>query len=590
MTLKNTQYRLLFLIILLSFFQARELFGQKFNEFTFSQLPQDFQLYPRANDNFGTIAIEGVLSSNAYQSFSVRLLRNGIIKSYKKTTLQFSNGVAKFSESIKIPAELAQYGIEIFGIKNTDSTLIVRRNNIVAGDVFYVTGQSNAWIGPIDDLVYQGEWLRSFGAVQLPENYGPYNPADTLWSLATGRARIGPFAAELARLIYESEKIPIAIINSAAGGSNIDWHLKLDGNISALDGGNIMYYKAIKSKTIQRVKSIIYRQGEAEASDVLAPYTWSSKFNSLLQKYKRFFPSAQHVYNPQLTIYEYPNRFASQLREDQRVIASQNNYVRSFATLGTTGLLPDRLHYTNLGYRQTALELFRLISNQLYQRPFPIEIYSPNIQRAYFKSETERNKVYLVFEEGQNLHVSKDTVVTDNRGQRIVAKMAKYFYWDKLNANSFEPYITSIEADKNLIIITFNQNYTGNLISYMPDYHREFQTGINEYGFPGPFIKNGMGMRAFAFSGFPIIVEDKLNLDFTCYPNPGSDMIRIGWDRLATGTLEIFDMFGRAVYRENINKSFSKNIDVSRWSAANYFVQFKSSTGRTYSKRLAILH
>jgi hypothetical protein len=67
-------------------------------------------------------------------------------------------------------------------------------------------------------------------------------------------------------------------------------------------------------------------------------------------------------------------------------------------------------------------------------------------------------------------------------------------------------------------------------------------------------------------------------------------MIRIGWDRLATGTLEIFDMFGRAVYRENINKSFSKNIDVSRWSAANYFVQFKSSTGRTYSKRLAILH
>ena len=563
--------------------------GQKFNAFTFSQLPQDFQLFPRENDNLGTIAIEGSLSSNDFQSYAVRLLRNGVVKTYKKSSLQFSNGTAKLAESLKIPAELAEYGLEIYGFKNADSTLIVRRNNLVAGDVFYVTGQSNAWIGPIDDLVYQGEWCRSFGLVQGSENYGPYNPADTLWSLATGRARIGPFAAELARLIYQSEQIPIAIINSAAGGSGIDWHLQLDGNWAALDGGNIMYYKAVKSKTIQKVRAIIYRQGEAEAADSNVPYTWGNKFNSLLQKYKQFFPSAQFVYNPQLTIYEYPNKNASQLREDQRTI-SQNGYVKSFATVGNVGVLPDRLHYTNVGYRQTANELFRLISNQIYKRPYSVEIQSPNIQKAYFMSEAERNKIHLVFEEGQNMRVSLDTTVVDNQGHQIKAKLAKYFYWDKTNIGSFEPYISSIEALNNEVIITFTQAYAGNTIGYLPDYHRDFLTGTREYTFPGPFIKNSMGMRAFAFSNFPVIVLDKANFDFTCSPNPGADFIRIAWDNQANGLLEVFDMLGKTVYRQRIDKLYATSIDASQWISANYFVQFKSDTGRTYSKRLAILH
>ncbi len=577
--------------LLLGLLSTQFAFGQKFNAFTFSQLPQDYQLFPRENDNQGIIAIEGILNSNEFQSYSVRLLRNGIVKSTKKTLLQFANGTAKVAETLKIPAELAEYGIEIYGYKNADSSLIVRRSNLVAGDVFYVSGQSNAWIGPIDDLVYQGEWCRSFGLVQGSENYGPYNPADTLWSLAVGRARIGPFASELAKLIIDSEKIPVAIINSAAGGSSIDWHLLLDGNMKALDGGNIMYYKALKSKTLSKVRAIVYRQGEAEASDTKSTYAWGEKFNGLLQKYKQFFPSAQFVFNPQVSIYEYPNRFAAQLREDQRALASRNGYVRSFATVGTTGLLPDRLHYTNLGYRQTALELFRLIANQVYKRNYSVEINSPNIQKAYFKSEQERNKLYLRFEEGQNLHVSLDTVVVDSKGNSIKANLARYFYWDKMNANTFEPYILNIEAIKNEIVITFNQNYTGNIVSYLPDYHRDFQTLTREYGFPGPFIKNGLGMRAFAFSGFPVVVEDKLNFDFKCTPNPSSDYLQLTWENSVDGILEIFDMNGKVQYRERLATTLLKTIDTSKWTSANYFIQFKADTGgRIYSKRLVILH
>jgi hypothetical protein len=205
-------------------------------------------------------------------------------------------------------------------------------------------------------------------------------------------------------------------------------------------------------------------------------------------------------------------------------------------------------------------------------------------------SEAERNKIHLVFEEGQNMRVSLDTTVVDNQGHQIKAKLAKYFYWDKTNIGSFEPYISSIEALNNEVIITFTQAYAGNTIGYLPDYHRDFLTGTREYTFPGPFLKNSMGMRAFAFSNFPVIVLDKANFDFTCSPNPGADFIRIAWDNQANGLLEVFDMLGKTVYRQRIEKLYATSIDASQWISANYFVQFKSDTGRTYSKRLAILH
>ena len=97
-------------------------------------------------------------------------------------------------------------------------------------------------------------------------------------------------------------------------------------------------------------------------------------------------------------------------------------------------------------------------------------------------------------------------------------------------------------------------------------------------------------MRAFAFSNFPVVVLDKTNFNFTCSPNPGEDFIRIDWDNQATGTLEVYDMLGKSIYRERVEEVYHTSIDASQWISANYFVQFKSDTGTSYSKRLAILH
>lgn len=581
----------LYLMILVITTQA---WAQQLGDLTFTSLPQDYQLYPRKSNNEGTISIIGKSSKNTLTDVGFFLYRNGALSKLSKQKLTYSGNSAAFSQQFQIKAELASYDVAIYAYTGNDSTQIATRSNIVSGDVYFVTGQSNAWIGEIDQTVYMKEWVRSFGLVQPPNNYGPYNKADTLWSIPNDVStkqinRIGPFAAEMARLIIESENIPVAMLNSAAGGSYIDFHLQLDGKIDGpIDGGNIMYYKAVKSGVINDVKGIIFRQGENESAEKERALLWSGKLNQLLNKYKQYFPSAQYVFAPQLNVFEFTCSEASILRETVRQLHTSNPYVKSFATVGTQGF--DGIHYSTKGYQQTALEQFRLISKYVYKRTYSPQVESPNIKKAYFESDKTKNQLILEFEEGQEMVVTLDTTIIDKQGNRVTRKLAKNLFWDSVNRGSFEPFIKNIEAQSNKVIITFTQDYLGNVISYLPDYNRDFNPGKSEFAFQGPFIKNKLGMRVFAFSGFPVVSLDKLNFDFRLSPNPGTEQVELAWENPADGEFEIYDMAGKLVYYQKLSRTTYLAINTSTWVAANYFISFKSIRGQTFNKRLVIIH
>lgn len=572
---------ILILVLLGSFLAVH---AQKIGDITFNKLPQDFQLVPRESTNLAAVPVTGAVTNPAVTGVSVRVLRNGTLFAYAKPALNAS----KFSATVSIRAELAEYDFEVYALKGADSSLVVKRKAVVAGDVYYVSGQSNAWIGPIDDLVYQGEWVRSFGLVQANANYGPYVLADTLWSLPVGGARIGPWAAEIAKQLYETEKVPMAFISSAAGGSDIDFHLILDGASSGvITGGNIMYYKALKSGTMSKVRGIIFRQGEAEASvEAGIPYQWGNKFLALKDKWKKYFPSVERIFLPQLNIYEFQYDKAALTREDQRKFHSQDPLVRGYATVGTQGF--DRLHYTNSGYRQSATELARIMSKEMYGRVASPQIYSPNIQRAYFNSKSERNKVVLEFEEGQEMVVTKDTAVFDEAGRLQKRSLAQNFFYDELNAKSMGPYITNIEVDGRKVILTFNVQYDRNMISYLPDFHRDFEAKTKIFPFAGPFITNKMGMRAFAFSGFPIVYKDGQFVEYNLFPNPAKDVVNLQWSNFVDGVLDVYSMAGLKIYTQVIEGVKSAQFPVSSWARGNYFVQFTGLDGSRVTKRVAV--
>ena len=568
-------------VLLGSFFAVQ---AQKIGDITFNKLPQDFQLVPRESTNLAPVSVTGAVTNPAVTGVSVRVLRNGALFAYAKPALSAS----KFSTSFSIRAELAQYDVEVYAFKGVDSSLVVRRKSVVAGDVYYVSGQSNAWIGPIDDLVYQGEWVRSFGLVQANANYGPYVLADTLWSLPVGNARIGPWAAEIAKQLYESEKIPMAFINSAAGGSYIDFHLILSGNVTPpITGGDIMYYKALKSGTISKVRGIIFRQGEGEVSNENGtPNLWGTKFLALKDKWIKYFPSVEKIFLPQLNVYEYRYDLAAISRENQRKYHAQDPMIRGYATVGTLGF--DRLHYSNAGYRQSGQELARIMLKEMYGQKLSPQVYSPNIQRAYFNSRSERDKLYLEFEEGQEMVATLDTTVRDEQGNLKSRKLGQNFFWDDFNARSFDSFFTKIEVEGRKVILTFKEPYDRNVISYLPDYHREFVTNVSSYPFPGPFLKNKLGMRAFGFTRFPIGYKNEQFIEYTIYPNPSKDVVNIQWSNFVDGVIDVFSMSGLKIYSQQIEGVKTAQFPVSSWARGNYFVQFTGLDGRKVTKRLAI--
>ncbi|AWL10306.1 hypothetical protein HME7025_02465 [Aquirufa nivalisilvae] len=576
-------HRILIFCCLLGFCIKTELSAQKIGDFVFNKLPQNYHFYPRDDKNKADIIIAADVTNKSVTAVSVKVLRNGSLFKYAKSALSANS---PYKNNISINAELAEYDVEIYQFIGLDSSLVVKRKNIVAGDAFLVSGQSNAWIGPIDEKVFQGEYLRSFGAVQGSDNYGPYNLADTLWSLATDKARVGPWVSEIAKYLIESEKVPFCFINSAAGGSAIDFHLILDGDLKAPYGGNIMLYKAMKAGVLDKVQAIIYRQGEAESTlPVGSPFDWWWKFDQLKTKYKKFFPSAKYVFCPQTNVYEFQYSPAALVRENQRAQYTNDLYVKSFATVGTKQF--DGLHYGNEGYRQSGFELFRIISAEIYKRPWDKQVYSPNVVKAYFKSKSETRKLYLEFEQGQIMIAPTDTTFIDPTGKTQKRNMKDNFFYDGINAVSAAKFIDNIEVEGNKVILNLNQEYPSEIISYLPDYFREFYT-FNKAPFPGPFIRNKAGMRAFAFSSIPIVRLDQ-NFEFSIGPNPAVDKITIRWQNMSTGTLKIYDMKGNIVFEDTYLAVFFKDVDLSKLPAANYFLSTTGLDGSTITKRLAIV-
>jgi len=584
-----------------------QVFGQTFGDFSFSGLPQDYQLYPRNSKNVSDVSIKVKNTNNSTASIGLLVYRNATLVKVLKPSP--SANLTTFTYSI--PAELAEYDFHWYTYSGKDSTLLVKRSNIVSGDVILVSGQSNAKLGPMDKYVYQGEWLRTFGKNKLIQDLNTsYNLADTLWNTQKLDLKLdpiasdylglglGPFASELGKILIESEKVPVAIISNAQPSTPIDFHANMNGDLNAPKGSDILYYRAYKGGFVNDVKTFVFIQGEAEMLNKVAG-TWLPKFSAFKTKLKSYFPNLVKIAVPQLNIYAFRSPNAASLRNEQRKFLSQSDML-TWATVGNTGF--DGLHYygtayqknptdlylfENKGYFQMANEVGRLILKDVYKKTFPIQVQSPNIQKAYFPDADTRNKVILEFEEGQVIKFAKDTTVTDQFGKVYKHELKNYFFYDRFNQNSMGPYITNISSDgKNKVTLEFNIDYDGNTISYLPEFHGNYDVDQNIYPFPGPFLKNELGMRAFAFSDITIEEKNVYSDDFQVYPNPSTDWIELKWKSTVNGTINLVDAHGKVHYSRYIEnrRTINLNLFYLGINTGKYYLQFISDLGGVSSK------
>jgi hypothetical protein len=354
-----------------------------------NHFPEPMQLYPRnLATSLANVLVDGSVTSAGATQVVVSVLRNGSSYTNVTQSLTYSNGIAPFSITASILAELASYNFAVYVTKGGTNYLVASANDVVAGDAFMINGQSNAEAGMRSGSANgnQHPYLRSFGT--RDEN-GATVAADLNWHLAEGDAITGPGAVgqwglRLGRLIVDTYGIPVAIINGAHGGWPITSFQRNDANPQDLntDYGRTLY-RATQAGLQNEIRAILWYQGESDMSDADAHEKgWITLHGNWLQDYA----AVKKFYVFQLHVGCYVAQFDTDLRNRQRLLADRFNDVEVMST-SAAGTFTDDCHYPYIGgYELHASNIFRLVQRDIYAAAPQNNIEAPNPYYAYFST------------------------------------------------------------------------------------------------------------------------------------------------------------------------------------------------------------
>lgn len=455
--------------------------AQRFFATTFDKLPQSYQLYPRNEQNEALIPISGKIEETGWDYLSVQIYRNKQLIGYQKAPVTYTNSIGKFSfSSIKIKAERAEYDFRIYAVRTKDSLNLINRENVISGDVYIMSGQSNATVFFND--ARKNEFCRTFGKISGNWGIENANSADTLWALSNQDAYnqgVGTMGFEFQQIILEKYGIPTCLINGGFNWSSMKQHATRTANNPAdlTNGYGRMLYRIQKAGVAQSVKAIIYRQGETEAYGEGSD--WESNFEIYYKNLKTDLPSIKKIYLFQIDVIDFARSDAPQVRDIQRKQSDRYSDVQVVASLGTPGF--DGLHYTPEGYIQNAQEFTRLVGRDFYNSIDTDNINAPNIRKAFF-SNKDKTEITLQFDNGQELNWTDQV-------RNLLMKNQYYL-------NGINGVVALGLATGNQVILKLNSPTTANLISYLPPL---INSKSPDFPYTGPYIKNKRGLRALSF-------------------------------------------------------------------------------------------
>lgn len=465
--------------------------AQHFDPVLFSKLPQDYQLYPRDAASEARVPVAGVVNAPDWKYVSVQVLRNGQLYQYRRAGIQYgANARGTFGTEATIKAERANYDFKVFLCKDADSTLLVTRTRIVSGDVYVLSGQSNAtgFFGEGDTSMF----CRTFGKITGNLNNYAYKAADTLWALSNMHSYdngVGTMGFEIQKRLMEQSGIPNCLINAGYHWSSAYSHsLRTEGNPTDFNNGyGRMLYRARKAGVADAVKAYIFRQGESEAYGEGG--NWEGFFDVLYKNLKMDFPGLQNLYVFQIDIIYHVSLIGTLIRDHQRRLPAMYPDITGIATVGTTGF--DGLHYNREGNKQSGAELSRLMLRDFYASTDTVNIASPGLKKVFYNS-AEKKSLTLVFDEGQDLKYPEPY----QHPSGPVLDLKDFFYLDH-QAGA----VTAGKAEGNRITLDLKAPQSATKLNYLPPY---LEQGSPYYPFTGPYITNARGMRAFTFFDVPI--------------------------------------------------------------------------------------
>ncbi|MCE7059760.1 T9SS type A sorting domain-containing protein [Dyadobacter sp. CY343] len=461
-------------------------FAEKIQIVNFQSLPANMQLFPRNANNEADITISGNVEAAGYSYISVVKSRDGARVGYHKNELKYTGESGAFSVVSKIKSELAEYAFEVYVCKSaTDSTLIVKRENVVAGDFYLIYGQSNAVAWEVD-YKYRNEYCRTFGTGPQGNSFGLSNEISP---------RVGIFGIEFQRRVAEKYGFPTCVINGALAGASLAQLIDRNPNdhADASKPYGVLLSYAMQSGLLPALKGIFYWQGENEAASP-DPLSWAPRFAQMVSNWKEDFPMIEKAYVFQLPLFGgggYDDRIG-QFREDQRLLEEKYPIVQPYAALGAPGW--NGFHYGLEGYLKLGQELADMAGFYHYKQKE--KITSPSLKKAFYSTK-DSTEITMVFEDYQKMVYPNDTL--NNNIEGSLEPVSNYSVKDFFYLNAEWQKLKSGRAEANRIIVEKKTTGPDSTIKYLPSKYHYAGLLSAPWVYIGPFLRNDKGFRALAF-------------------------------------------------------------------------------------------
>ena len=354
--------------------------------------PEDGQFYARDDKNEGTLFYNGTLVGTADSVFLKLYADDQLIN----TATAKPAADMSYALSVKLKPGLINYKAE-FGTKaGGQETVQQTATNIVCGDAYLIDGQSNALATDTDEKSppETHDWIRSYGRPSSNQKPAPGNLwCNPVWKAQNGeKAELGWWGMELAKRLVESQKVPIFMLNAAAGGTRIDQHQRNASNptdLATLYGK--MLWRVKQAKLTAGIRGILWHQGENDqgADGPTGGYGWETYqplFVEMAAGWRQDFPNVQHYYVFQI----WPSSCGmggrdssgDRLREKQRTLPQLFSNMSILSTLGIRP--PGGCHFPLAGWAEFARLLQPLIERDHYGKIPAASITPPNLRLAFY--------------------------------------------------------------------------------------------------------------------------------------------------------------------------------------------------------------
>ena len=346
----------------------------------FSAFPERMQVIPRNRvTNSAVVPVTGSEKMGGFTAAVLRVYRNGTqVGADQVHTLTYSSGSAPFSFSPTIPAELAHYDIELLLRDGSNQLFSVQRaQDIVAGDVIVIQGQSNALAKTISGSAsaYASPFIRTAG---IESDWPPASTASAAWMVAIGdgvlgndtQNDIGQWGLVMANQIMTTNNVPLAVFNGAFGGQPISFFQRNDAmhNDIATNYGRLLS-RLQRAGIAGAVRTILFYQGESDHNDGA---THQAGFTALRSDWLQDYPSLEKLYVFQVRETNSSGpcandvaRFNVDLRNRQRLFADQFAGLSVMSTTGLDGHEGCHFYFTN-GYESIGFNIARMLQRDLY--------------------------------------------------------------------------------------------------------------------------------------------------------------------------------------------------------------------------------